>query len=103
MLVVDTHIGHLTQIELLNKKLTESNLGKANVSQVQELRCDFYGKGHENMRFSLEESSEEAKFANFQKNNPHSNTNKPIWKDHPNFRCGNNQNSGATQGIQQSK
>lgn len=34
MLVVDTHIALLAQIKLLNKKIAESNLDKANVSQV---------------------------------------------------------------------
>lgn len=37
MLVFDTHTSLLTLIELLNKKLVESRLGKANLSQVQAL------------------------------------------------------------------
>lgn len=60
MLVVDTHTSLLAQIELLNKKLAKSSLGKANMSQVQALRYDFYGEGHANGRFSLEGSSEDA-------------------------------------------
>lgn len=48
MLIVDTHIVFLTQIELLNKKLAKSSLGKANMSQVQTLRCDFCGGEHAN-------------------------------------------------------
>lgn len=44
MLVVDTHTAVLAQIELLNKKLVESGLGKANMSQVQALRCDFMAR-----------------------------------------------------------
>lgn len=58
MLTVDTHTALLAQIELLNKKLAEMSLDKPNVSQVQALRCDFYGDGHENGRLSLEGSSE---------------------------------------------
>lgn len=50
MLVKDTHIALLAQIDLLNKKLAESNLGKANVSQVQAHRCDFYGGEHADKR-----------------------------------------------------
>lgn len=65
MLAIDTHTSLLAQIELLNKKLARSSLSKANMSQVQTLQCDFFGKGHENGRFSLKGSSEEAKFANF--------------------------------------
>lgn len=76
-LVIDTHIALLAQIESLNKKLVEGILSKANVIQVQARRCDFYGEGHENERCSLEGSSEEAQFANFQKNNPYSNTYNP--------------------------
>lgn len=92
MLAVDTHIALLAQIELLNEKLAESSLGKANVSQVQALRCDFYGEGHENGRFSLERPCEKDKFSN-------SNTYNHEWKDHPNFRWSNNQNSCAMQWI----
>lgn len=54
MLVVDNHTALLAQIELLNKKLAESDLSKANVSQVQALRCNLCGDGHVNGRFSLE-------------------------------------------------
>lgn len=54
MLVVDTHIILLAQIELLNKKLAESSLTKANVSHVQARMCDFCGGRHENERCSLE-------------------------------------------------
>lgn len=50
MLAVDTHNAFLAKIELLNKKLAESSLSKANVSQVQALRCDFFGGGNENGR-----------------------------------------------------
>lgn len=60
MLAVDTHVALLVQIELLTKKIVESSLSKANVSQVQARRCDLYGGGHENERWSLEGSSEEA-------------------------------------------
>lgn len=48
MLPLDIHTALLAQIELLNKKLAESNLGKANVSQVQAFRCDFCGVEHAN-------------------------------------------------------
>lgn len=44
MLAIDTHSALLAQIELLNKKLAESSLSKANVGQVQTLRCDFRGE-----------------------------------------------------------
>ena len=74
MLAIDTHTALLAQIELLNKKLSESILSQANASQVQALKCDFYGEGHTNGMFHLEGSSEEAQFANFQKNNLYSNT-----------------------------
>lgn len=65
MLAIDTHTSDLAQIELLNKKLSESSLSQANVSQVQALKCDFYGEGHGNGMCSLEGSSEEAQFVNF--------------------------------------
>lgn len=103
MLAVYTHIALLAQIELLNKNLAESSLSKANVSQVQALRCDLCGYGYANGRFSLEGSSEEAQFSNFQKNNPYSNTYNPGWKDHPDFGWSNNQNTSANQGIQQNQ
>lgn len=51
----------------------------------------------------MEGSNEEAKFSNFKRNNPYSNTYNPKWKDHQNFRWSNNQNLGANQGIQQSQ
>lgn len=89
MLVVDTHTAFLAQIELLNRKLAECSFGKANVSQVQALRCDLCGEGHENGRCSLEGSTKEAKFSNFNKNNPYSNTYSSRWKDHPNFQWSN--------------
>lgn len=60
MLDIDTHIILLAQIELLNKTLAKSSLNKANVSQVQEMKCDFYGQGHANGMCSLEGSSEES-------------------------------------------
>lgn len=65
MLAIDTHTAHLAQILLLNKKLAERSLGKANVSQVHALRCDFYGGEHVTGRCSLEGSSEEVQFAHF--------------------------------------
>ena len=43
MLPLDTHTALLVQIELLNKQLAESSLGRSNLSQVQALRYDFYG------------------------------------------------------------
>lgn len=67
MLVVGAHTAFLAQIELLNKNLAESSLGKVNMSQVQTLRYDFYGEGHANGRWSFEGSSKEAQFSNFQK------------------------------------
>lgn len=48
MLCIDTHTSLITQIKLLNKKLAESNLSKAYVTQVQALKCDLCGEGHEN-------------------------------------------------------
>lgn len=50
LLVVDTHTALLAQIELLTKKLAESSLSKANMSQVEALRCDLCRRGHENER-----------------------------------------------------
>lgn len=41
MLAIDTQTAILAHIELLNKKLVESNLGKANMIQIQALTCDF--------------------------------------------------------------
>lgn len=90
MLSLDTHTALLAQIELLNKQLAKWCLNKANVSQMQSLKCDFCGGGHENRRSSLEGVSEESQFANFQKNNPYSNTYNMGWKDYPNFRWRNN-------------
>lgn len=101
MLTVDTYTALLAQIELLNKHLTEGNLNKSNVSQVQALKYEFCVGGHENRRCSLERVSEEAQFANFQKNNPYSNTYNSGWKDHLNFRWSNNQNQIGNQAIQQ--
>lgn len=103
MLPLYTHTALLAQVELLNKKLIERSLGRANVGHVQALRCDFCGGEHANGRCSLEWTSEEAQFANFQQNNPFSNTYNPGWKDHPNFCWNNNQNSNSNQGMQQSQ
>ncbi|XP_050915607.1 uncharacterized protein LOC127130683 [Lathyrus oleraceus] len=64
MLDIDTHNALLAHIELLNKKLAESNLVKANVIQVQALRCDLCGGEHVNGRCSLERTSEENSNAN---------------------------------------
>lgn len=85
MLPIDTHTTLLAQIENLNKKLSESSLVKANMSQVQAFRCDLYGGEHTNERCSLEGTSEEVQFANFQKNKPYSNTYNLGWKEHTNF------------------
>lgn len=68
MLVIDTHTTLLTHIELLIKKLPGSNLGKANVSQIQTPRHGLHGGECANERCSLEGSSEEVQFANFKKN-----------------------------------
>ena len=65
MLAVDIHTILLTQIELLNKKLVENSLGKANLSQEQSLRCDFCGGEHENGKCYSEGSSEEVQFLIF--------------------------------------
>lgn len=48
MLGTDTHTTLLAKIELLNKKLAENSLSKANVSRVQALKYDLYGEGHVN-------------------------------------------------------
>lgn len=103
MLPLDTHTALLAQIELLNKKIAESRLGRANVSQVHALRCDFFGGEHANGRCSLEGTREEVQLSNFQKNKSYSNTYNLCWKDHPNFRWSNNQNPNASQGMQQSQ
>lgn len=100
MFVVDTHIALLAQIELLNKNIDERSLSKANVIQIQALRCDFCGGEHAIGMCSLEGQSEEVQFVNFQKNNPYSNTYNPGWKHHPNFCWSNNQDSSANQGMQ---
>lgn len=101
MLVVDTHTTLLAHIELLNKKVAESSLGKDNMSQVQALRCDFCGGEHAKRRCSLEESSEKVQFANFHKNNSYSNTCNLGWKDHLNFHWRNTQNSNVNHGMKQ--
>lgn len=103
MLPLDTRTTLLAQIELLNKKLAESSLGRAKVSQVRALRRDFCEEEHVNGRCSLERTSEEVQFSNFQKNNLYSNTYNIGWKEHPNFRWNNNQNPNANQGMQQSQ
>ena len=100
MLVVDTHTALLAQIELLNKQLAEGCLNKANAIQVQALKYDFFGGGHENGRCSLEGVSEEAQFETFQKNNPCSNTYNLRWKDRPKFRWSNNKNQSGKQVMQ---
>ncbi|CAJ2677643.1 unnamed protein product [Trifolium pratense] len=87
---VDTNTALLAQIEILNKKLAAKTLAEANVSQVQEVRCDFCHGPHANGMCSLEAESEEANYAGgYQKNNPYSNTYNPGWKDHPNLQWGN--------------
>lgn len=73
------------------------------MNHVQSLKCDFYGGGHENERCLFKGVSEEAQFANFQKNNPYSNTYNPGWKVHPNFRWSNNQNQSDNQAMQQNQ
>lgn len=81
MLVVDTHTTLLSHIELLNKNLVERSFGKANVIQVQAIRCNFCGREHANGMCSLVGLNEEVQFANFQKNNTYSNTYNPGWRD----------------------
>lgn len=73
MLTVNTQTALLAQIELLNKQLVEGFLNRGNVSQIQALMCDLCGGEHVNERCSLEGTSEEVQFANFQKNNLYSN------------------------------
>lgn len=77
MLSIDTHTVLLAQIELLNKRLTESSLSQDNMSRVQALKCDFCGEGRANGMCYLGRSSAKAQFVNFQKNNLYSNTYNP--------------------------
>lgn len=60
VLTLDTHIVLLAQIELLNKRLAESNLNQVNISHVKTLKCDFCVEGRANGLCVLERSSEEA-------------------------------------------
>lgn len=56
------------------------------MSQIQTLKYDFYGEVHANGNCKIEFESAEVHYANFQKNNPYSNTYNPGWKDHLNFK-----------------
>lgn len=56
------------------------------MSQIQTLKFDFCGEGHVNANFTIEVKSVEVQYANFQKNNPYSNTYNPGSKDHMNFK-----------------
>ncbi|KAK2410681.1 hypothetical protein QL285_046032 [Trifolium repens] len=94
MIEVSTHTTLLAQIELLNKQLAAKSISEANVSQVQDVRCDFCQGPHANGMCSAEANSEEANYASgYQKNNPFSSTYNPGWKDHPNLSWGNQGNS----------
>lgn len=57
VLTIYTHIIFLAQIEFLNKRLGESILNQANVSQVQTLNF-LCGEGHANGMCVPEGSSE---------------------------------------------
>lgn len=59
----------------------------------------FYGEGHENGNYVLEGASVDAQYANFQKNNPYSNTYNLGWKDHPNFKWNNNHIMNANKRV----
>lgn len=59
MLSIDTYTALLAHIKLLNKKIVENNLVKANMSLIQALRCDFNGEEHVNGRYLLEGTSDE--------------------------------------------
>jgi hypothetical protein len=94
MIEVSTHTALLAQIELLNKQLAAKSISEANVSQVQDVKCDFCQGPHANGRCSAEADTKEANYAGgYQKNNPFSGTYNPGWKDHPNLRWGNQGNS----------
>lgn len=58
-------------------------------------------QGHENGNCTLDVESLEFQSANFQKNNPYSNTYNHGWKYHMNFKLRSNQNLNANQGVQQ--
>ncbi|MCI51835.1 hypothetical protein A2U01_0073079, partial [Trifolium medium] len=78
MIDVDTKTTLLAQIEMLNKKLAAKSLAEANVSKVQEVRCDVYHGPHANGMCSPKAEAEEANYAGgYQKNNPYSNTYNP--------------------------
>ncbi|KAK2436917.1 hypothetical protein QL285_021877 [Trifolium repens] len=94
MIEVSTHTALLAQIELLNKQLAAKSISEPNVSQVQDVRCDFCQGPHANGMCSAEANAEEANYADgYQKNNPFSGTYNPGWKDHPNLSWGNQGNS----------
>ncbi|KAK2370199.1 hypothetical protein QL285_083268 [Trifolium repens] len=94
MIEVSTNTALLAQIELLNKQLAAKSISEANVSQVQDVRCDFCQGPHANGMCSAEANADEANYAGgYQKNNPFSGTYNPGWKDHPNLSWGNQGNS----------
>lgn len=97
---VDLNTSLLAQIEALSKYLVATQLDQANISQIQTLRCEFYGEGHSNGNCTLEVESSEIHHANFQKNNPYFNTYNPGWKDHLNFKWRNNQTLNTNQRVQ---
>lgn len=60
------------------------------MSQIQTLKCDLCRGEHLNGNCVPNIESAEVQYENFQRNNPHSNTYKPGWKDHLNFKWSNN-------------
>lgn len=48
ILVGDAHTKLYAQMEALSKQLVASQLDQENLIDIQTLRCDFYGEGHEN-------------------------------------------------------
>lgn len=62
MIELDTQTALLTQLELLIKQLTVTNMAQVNSSQVQVLRCDFYGEGHKNCNCVPERQAKEVEY-----------------------------------------
>lgn len=66
VLELDSNRALPAQLKVISKQLLASTLVSTNVSQVQTLRRDFYGEGHENEYDVPKRASVEAQYENFQ-------------------------------------
>lgn len=94
----------IAQFEALTKQLNASYLVQAKSQQVEVLRCELYGVGHNNAECVFEEEFEQVNYiGNYQKENPFSNTYNPTWKDHLSLKWINNLGQDSFQNQQSRK